>query len=180
MYQAKLNPQWVLKPQDLVVLVRLSVQDGAAPTYAQLAQELGLTASEIHAGVARSIIAQLAFKDDAGKPKVLHDHLLEFVTHGLRFAFPAVRGEVVRGIPTSFAAPPLNEMLPQTNLPPVWPYKQGSVKGEALYPLYPSVAKAALASPMLHELLALLDAARSGETEQRALAVQLLGQCWQA
>jgi hypothetical protein len=29
-------------------------------------------------------------------------------------------------------------------------------------------------------LLALLDAARSGETEQRALAVQLLGQCWQA
>jgi hypothetical protein len=45
------NPQLVLKPQDLVVLLRLALDQGPAPTYAALGSELGITASEIHAAV---------------------------------------------------------------------------------------------------------------------------------
>ena len=45
------NPQLVVKPQDLVVLLRLALDQGPAPTYAALGSELGITASEIHAAV---------------------------------------------------------------------------------------------------------------------------------
>jgi hypothetical protein len=44
------NPQMVLRPQDVVVLLRLSLGADGVPTYAALAEELKLTASEIHAG----------------------------------------------------------------------------------------------------------------------------------
>ena len=67
MYRAKSNPQIVLRPQDVVVLLRLSLESGSPPTYATLAQELCLTASEVHAGLERASIAQLARKDRSGK-----------------------------------------------------------------------------------------------------------------
>lgn len=37
MPNAKANPQVILRPQDLVVLLRLSLESGPAPTYAVLA-----------------------------------------------------------------------------------------------------------------------------------------------
>ncbi|QPN58931.1 hypothetical protein H8F24_12460 [Synechococcus sp. CBW1002] len=48
------NPQLVLRPQDLVVLLRLALDPGPAPTDAALGAELGLTASETHAAVVRT------------------------------------------------------------------------------------------------------------------------------
>lgn len=179
MYQAKFNPQLVLKPQDLVVLFRLSVQDGVPPTYAQLASELGLTASEIHAGIERASIAKLASKDKKGKPSVLLKPLYEFVIHGAQYAFPPVMGTVVKGLPTSLYAPPMIEF--QANLeaqPHVWPDKKGTIKGITLHPLYPSVTEAAKRNPMLHELLALFDCIRSTDGDSRALAIRLLKDCW--
>lgn len=67
MVRAKSNPQVILRPQDLVVLLRLSLEKGPAPTYATLASEVCLTASEIHAALERATLAQLARKDAAGK-----------------------------------------------------------------------------------------------------------------
>ena len=52
--------------------------------------ELKLTASEIHAGVERAVAAQLARKDDAGRPVVLMAPLRLFVQ-----TFQANGGEVV-------------------------------------------------------------------------------------
>ncbi len=49
--------------QDLVVLLRLALEPGPAPTYAALGSELGLTASEAHAAVERAVAARLAIKD---------------------------------------------------------------------------------------------------------------------
>jgi hypothetical protein len=46
--------------------------------------------------------------------------LEEFLIHGLKYAFPAEHGEVTRGIPTSYAAEPLNsEIVASNDLPPV-------------------------------------------------------------
>ena len=59
MPRQKSNPQIVLRPQDLVVLLRLALERGPAPTYAALAAELGMTASEIHGAVDRAVAAQL-------------------------------------------------------------------------------------------------------------------------
>lgn len=48
------NPQLVLRPQDLVVLLRLALDPGPAPTDAALGAEPGMTASETHAAVERN------------------------------------------------------------------------------------------------------------------------------
>ena len=175
MYRSKSNPQVVLRPQDLVVLLRLSLEKGTPPTYALLGSELGLTASEVHAGLERATLAQLARKDKAGKAAVVRDALWLYVQHGARYSFPATRGEVTRGLPTGYAASPLKDKIVQpTDPPPVWPHKNGPVRGAAFYPLYPTVPEAAMRNPALYELLALFDAVRGGSLRERAIAIELL------
>lgn len=179
MYRSKANPQIVLRPQDLVVLLRLSLVAGAAPSYAALASELGLTASEVHAGVERAMAAQLARKDAAGRPAVIHEALQLFVQHGARYCFPATRGGSTRGMATGYAAPPLNGLIvAPKEPPPVWPHKAGTLRGEAFYPLYPTVPEAASRNPALYELLALFDAIRGGSAREHALALDALNQRW--
>ncbi|MGH6627902.1 MAG: hypothetical protein ACRECD_15410 [Burkholderiaceae bacterium] len=181
MYRSKTNPQIVLRPQDVVVLLRLSLDREAMPAYAALAGELKLTASEIHAGVERAVAAQLARKDAAGRPAVLLEPLRLFVQHGVRYCFPATRGEMTRGVPTSYAAPPLQALIVQPNEPaPVWPHKAGTMRGAAFYPLYPTVPEAALANPALYELLVLVDAVRGGSPRERALAIAEMDKRWAA
>lgn len=177
MARQKSNPQVSLKPQDLVVLLRLTLEAEAMPTYAVLALELGLTSSEIHAGLARAQQAQLVFKGEDGKPRLVREALRQFVLHGARYAFPAVRGEVTRGLPTLYAASPIKEKIIAPNeLPPVWPDKNGKVRGMTLYPLYPSVPYAAERNPALYELLVLFDALRAGSARERGIAQDLLNE----
>jgi hypothetical protein len=173
------NPQVVLRPQDVVVLLRLSLGSDSVPTYAALAEELKLTASEIHAGVERAVTAQLVRKDESGKPVLLLDALRLFVQHGVRYCFPATHGPLGRGMPTSHAAEPLNKLIMQSANPvPVWPHKDGTVRGVAFYPLYPTVPEAAKNNPALYELLALVDAVRGGSMRERALAIAELDKRW--
>ncbi len=76
MARPKSNPQVVLRPHDLVVLLRL------------------------------------------------------FIEHGARYCFPATRGSLTRGLPTGFVAAPLKASIqPGTDPVPVWPYKNGPVRG---------------------------------------------------
>lgn len=175
MYRSKSNPQVLLRPQDLVVLLRLSLNQGQAPSYAALGSELGLTASEVHAGIERAALAQLARKDKTGKATVVREALWLYVQHGARYSFPATRGELTRGLPTSYAASPLRERIVQPNdPPPVWPHKNGTMRGAAFYPLYPTVPEAAMRNPALYELLALFDAVRGGSPRERSIALDLL------
>ncbi|RRS03798.1 hypothetical protein EIP75_14220 [Aquabacterium soli] len=173
------NPQVTLRPQDLVVLLRLSLENEPLPSYAGLSAELSLTASEIHAAVERAVTAQLSRKDERGKPRVIRESLRLFVQHGARYCFPATRGELTRGMPTSYAAPPLKDKIVQSSEPvPVWPAKNGSVRGMAFIPLYPTVPEAAGRNPALYELLVLVDAIRGGSPRERALAIKMLDARW--
>lgn len=171
------NPQIALRPQDVVVLLRLSLEKGEPPTYATLSEELGITASEVHAAIERAALAQLAVKNRSGKASVVREALRLFLQHGARYAFPAMRGEMTRGVPTGYAAAPLRDRIQQPNdPPPVWPDKNGSVRGEAFIPLYPAVPSAAARNPALYELLVLFDAIRGGRARERELAISLLNE----
>jgi len=162
----------VLKPQDLVVVLRLSLAARAArPTFLELASELGMSASEVHAAVSRAIASNLL---SSGERAVNRSNLLEFLVHGAKYAFPAAVSGVTRGIPTSYAAPPLSSQFSVGELPPVWPHPEGTARGEGFEPLYRSVPDAALKNPQLYELLALVDAVRGGRARERALAVKEL------
>jgi len=95
-----------LKPQDVLVLLKL-VASGAQvrSSYHALARELGMSSSEVHKALKRCVDAHLAVKSEQGV-RPLRPALLEFITHGIRYVFPAERGGLTRGMPTASAAPP--------------------------------------------------------------------------
>jgi hypothetical protein len=163
----------VLKPQDVVVVLKLSIPESPV-SYLELAHELGISGSEVHAAVRRAWRAGL-LNISTLRPK--REALLEFLVHGLKYVFPAERGSSTRGMPTAFAAPPLKQHFVAEPLVgvmarpiPVWPDAEGEVRGEELKPLYRSVPKAARKDPELYELLVLVDAIRSGGARERQLA----------
>jgi hypothetical protein len=97
--------------------------------------------------------------------------LEEFLIHGLKYAFPAERGELGRGMATEYAAEPLKRWIVAGNdPPPIWPFPLGKTRGYSLAPLYGSVPKAALRDPYLYEEFALIDAIREGRSREREIA----------
>lgn len=160
----------ILKPQDVVVLLKIAVMGEEPWTYQRLAMELAMSSSEVHAGVRRAVAARLMSGASAeGRP--VRAALLEFLVHGVRYAYPPERGALTSGTPTGYAAPPLNAEIVQPNEPPpVWPYAEGKVRGYSFAPLYPSVPVAAARDRKLYELLALVDAMRDGRARERKLA----------
>lgn len=165
----------ILKPQDIVVLLKLVALGGEPWTYPRLANELYLSQSEVHAGVRRALSARLMTdaKSVSGRP--VRPALLEFLLHGIKYAYPPERGALTRGVPTGYAAPPLNEqIIASSEPPPVWPYGEGTVRGYAFAPLYRTVPQAALRDARLYELLALADAIRDGRARERNLAAKTL------
>jgi hypothetical protein len=165
----------ILKPQDVVILLKL-VALGAQPwTYQRLAAELRISQSEAHAGVRRAIAARLMSDSNTATGRPIIPALEEFLLHGVRYAYPPERGELTRGMPTGYAAPPLNKVIVQPDEPPpVWPYAEGKVRGYKFAPLYLTVPIAAARDPKLYELLALVDAIRDGRARERNLAAKEL------
>lgn len=162
----------IAKSLDIVVLLKLLLEPQKRP-YAQLSKELGISTSEVHAAVRRGIEAGLI---DLESRLPLRGPLKEYLLHGVRYAFPASPGPVVRGIPTAHAAPPLSAKISSDDLPPVWPDPEGTVRGCSVEPLYKSVPEAAKSDSALYELLALVDALRIGRSRERNLAAEELKQ----
>ena len=162
-----------LKPQDLLVLLKVAVHPPRRWTYAALGEALSMSASEVHASVRRAVASGLAVAPARGEWSPVRPNLLEFVLHGVRYIWPAALGPIKRGVPTAFGVEPLASVV--TAAPgeaPVWAHPAGSAKGPTLSPLYRTAPQAALADPALHRLLALLDALRTGRARERALAAQ--------
>jgi hypothetical protein len=159
-----------MKPQDIVILLKIVAIGNDNWQQKPLAEALGLGQSEVSQSVARSQFAGLLFGN--GK-QVMKSALLEFLQFGLAYVFPQKPGAVVRGIATAYAASPLKESIDSTESY-VWPYAKGTHRGQAIVPLYPSVPEAALKDPKLYELLALTDALRVGKVREKALAMEEL------
>jgi hypothetical protein len=162
-----------MKPQDILILLKLIVIGQRDWIYEELASELFMSKSEIHAGIKRAQAARLI--NFSAQKTPLRRPLLEFLIHGVKYAYPPKRGSLIRGIPTAYAAPPLsNAIVFGSEPPPVWPYAEGKVRGYKFTPLYRSVPKAALHDQALYELLSLVDAIRDGRVREHHLAVQEL------
>lgn len=162
----------VIKPQDIVILLKLVAIDGSDWSYSSLANDLSMSPAEVHAGIKRCVAARL-FDQQRNAP--IRSALLEFLIHGVKYAFLPDRGALTRGTTTSYAAPPLNSLIVQpSDPPPVWPSPEGTTRGYEFSPLYKSVPKAAAKDSALYELLALVDAIRDGRARERDLAVKEL------
>jgi hypothetical protein len=161
----------VTKPQDVVVALKLCLS-GVDRSFAVLAGELGMSASEVHGACSRLIEARLL------DPETRHPRrkaLQEFLRSGVPYAFPAQLGELTRGVPTAWAAPAMAGKVSVDDAAiPVWPDPDGTRQGVAVEPLYRSVPVAAKNDPALYDLLALVDALRIGRARERKFAEQEL------
>lgn len=159
-----------MSPQDIAVLLKIASMKGQDWLQKPLADSLVLSQSEVSKSLARSKFAGLLGAD--GK-EVSKQALLEFLQFGIRFVFPVRPGPLMRGIPTSHSASPLNNII-ISNEAYVWPSAKGTVRGSAIVPLYSSVVKAVERDPVLHEMLALVDALRVGKVREKNLAIEEL------
>ncbi len=163
-----------LKPQDVLFLLKL-VAFGKNPwSFNKIAVELGMSPSEVHAASKRALTARLAVKKDSNIwPNIRN--LEDFLLHGIQYVFVPERGELKRGMPTAYAAAPMNTWFVEDNEPPpVWPHPQGEVRGESFSPLYKSAPVAAKNDPMLYQLLSLVDAVRGGRAKEHDIAMKEL------
>ena len=154
----------------MVVVLKLLGYPGGRPAFAQMAKDLLISPSEVHAAVQRAQAAGLLHGPELSHRPIVRA-LEEFLIHGVKYAFPAERGGPSRGIPTCYAAEPLNKLIDRGEEPiPVWPYPKGESRGIAFAPLYKLVPMAALRDPILYQQLALVDSIRDGGARERKLA----------
>jgi len=166
--------QPVLKPQDLLVALKFAVNEDRILTFIELGHELSMSASEVHAASRRAENSRLLIRE-FGQIRAARSSLLEFILHGVKYAFPAVVGSISRGMPTATGASPLKEYFSQNDLFIfVWPDPEGTDKGQTLVPLYPSVPTAAREDPRLYKALVLVDALRIGAAREREIATSEL------
>ena len=163
--------QITLKPQDVVVALKIALIGEGRRTFVALARELALSASDVHNSTQRAQQAGIITADRTDGLRVVKPALQEFLLHGVRYAFPAVLGGISQGIATAAAGPTLSGLLVGVSeSPTVWPFVHGKVRGPSLYPLYPGAPEAALMDPALYDFLTLIDAIRIGAARDRELA----------
>lgn len=165
--------QWVLKPQDLAIALKLVVLDGEWLPYAVFSEAMHLSRYEAHAAVQRLKSAGLLV-ELRGKPAPVMRALREFVLFGARYVYPPVTAGATIGFATSTAAPILQEEFGSPTVQWVWPHPDGIAKGQSLLPLYEKLPLAAVANARLYELLAAFDALRIGQARESAAAAKLL------
>lgn len=163
-----------LKPQDILVLLKLVAIGRQDWVYNKLALELGMSPSEVHASIKRALGSGLALQRDK---KIIPNvrNLEEFLCHGIRYVFVTECGGMTRGTPTAHAAPPLDTVFVPDGEPiPVWPDAEGSARGLSFSPLYKSAPIATKSDSALYELLVLVDAIRGGRARERNYAINEL------
>jgi hypothetical protein len=162
----------ILKPQDVLVLLKLSVLKDHVWSYVGLAKALKMSVAEVHDGIKRAIAARL-FNPETKRP--IRRALEAFLIHGVKYAYPPEKGGPTRGLLTAYAAHPLKGWIFQgDDLPPVWPYPEGEETGYAFSPLFKSVPAAVQGDEKGYELLVLVDAIRDGRARERDDAVEQL------
>ncbi len=164
-----------MKSLDIVIVCKIFIlqcQGKGDWTYADLAEGVCLSVGETHASVKRLKRSRLF---DEYTKSIIPSAMLEFLVHGLKYAFPAETGTRERGISTAHSAPVFqNEVQFSKDDVYVWPYAKGPERGLSVSPLSKSTPKAVLKDKNLYDFLALLDGIRIGKAREAAIAVRKL------
>lgn len=160
--------QPTLRPFDVAVALRLALVP--EERYEPLASAMATSTSAVHRSVGRLRQARVC---RPGSRTVHGDALLEFLRHGVRYAFPAVIGGDRQGVPTAGGHLALAAIAGEdTAVRLVWPLDGGTANGRSLIPLFTAVTRVAERDARVHALLAATDLLRVGSPAQcdRALA----------
>ncbi len=162
-----------MKPQDVLVLLKILTWKGNDRTVARIALSIGMSISETHAAIKRCERSGLI---STMTRKPVRSALEEFLIHGLKYCFPAEMGTQDRGMPTAHSAPPLSNMLQSDQDIYVWADPNGNARGITVKPLYRSVPLAASQDQELYEYLSLVDAVRIGRAREKTIAEDMLAE----
>lgn len=166
-----MKPLRGMRPQDIAILLKMVSRPEIRLKTRDLAAQLFISQSEVSQALYRNWTAGLL---DETRKNVHRKSLLEFLIHGIRYIYPQRPGPLVRGTATAHSAPPLSKMIQSNDDVYVWPDEEGTVRGETIEPLYPSIPKAAKADDAFYELLALVDAIRVGKSREYKIATEQL------
>jgi DNA-binding MarR family transcriptional regulator len=155
-----------LKPQDVMILLKIIAKGKDIWFHHTIAEELGISQSEVSQSLTRCCYAGLI---DASRKKVNRLALMELLSHGISYVFPQHPGSIVRGMLTAHSAMPLNQII-KSSEKYVWPHARGDERGQAVEPLYGTAVAAASKDVKLYELLALVDALRVGRAREKEIA----------
>jgi hypothetical protein len=167
----------MIKGQDVLVLLEL-LDEPEDWTVRSLGVPVGLDPASVHRALKRLGEVHLV---DRERQQVNRANTEEFLVHSLKYLFPVRQGGLSRGMPTAWAAPPLDdELAPTDEPPPVWPDSKGRARGVALEPLHENAPESARRDPKLARRLALIDAIRLGDGRIRSLAAERLSESLRA
>jgi len=154
-----------LRPQDILVLLRLLDPKARYLRQLDLGYDLGLSASEVGNGIARLIKSKLIRPDKRPFKKAI----IEFLLYGVKYFYPVEPGALSRGVPTAHSARPLNKVFSSRDVENryVWPSAERTERGQAIHPLYKSAPDLIRSCPQVYELLTLIDAIRVGRARER-------------
>ena len=162
--------QPTLRPSDVVVACQLTLSPGAS--FENLSKSTGISAGECHNAVRRLRLSRLLLSDERRPSNEL---LLQFLVHGVPFAFPPVLGVEIVGVPTGHSSPIFRGIVDSPDVF-VWPDADGSARGRSLIPLFPGAAALPGLNPPLYDMLSLIDALRTGTTRVRNVSIRLLAE----
>jgi len=148
--------QPVLRPSDVVVALELRLRKERS--YRLLATSLSLCHAEVHNAVRRLVRSRLA---DEWQSNVELPALMNFLVHGVPYAYPPVIGGEVCGEPTAVLS---------DGTAFVWPTAWGKARGRSVLPLYRAATGFARENPRLHRALVLVDCLRLGDDSDRERA----------
>lgn len=160
-----------MRPHDVVILLKISLLKNELWLAKDVAYSLGISQSEVSESLNRSAMAGLIGQD---KKTLMKKSLIEFLRYGLKYVYPERPGAIVRGMPTAHSGPPLKDLIAGSEIY-VWPDAEGIVSGQKIKPLHPKVPWACKKDPKLYELLAMVDALRTGKVREQELAAEELG-----
>lgn len=158
---------WAIRPQDILILLKLIALKNKAWRQLDLAQSLDLSQAEIAFALQRLREAGLV---DGSKRKAQRLAAIEFLIYALKYLLPPKLGAFSRGIRTASSAKPIAGKVINSEAPMVWPHEEGDFRGLALEPIYESVPQAAKRDSELYELLVIVDSLRVGGVRERKFA----------
>lgn len=167
----------MLKPQDVLVLLKLRCLNEADRTAPNLVGAVGLSIGEIYNSVKRLSLAGLANPERSGEErqlKISARRAFHFLVYGAPTVFYPERGAVGPGVLTATSAPLFDGKRDESEIRVVWPHEQGKARGETLQPVYASAPAAALRDPRLYELLVAFDVIRICTGKERKYAVDFI------
>jgi hypothetical protein len=166
-----------LKPQDLLILLKYwsLKRAGQASSVRGVAEEIGVSPGEVSKGTKRLVASHLLV-ERSGAVFAEAGAMLEWLSFGIRYAYPQESVGYGRGMATSWNCPLIDSEVVAPAPPLVWAVPGGDVDGALIRPVHASVPYAAGRDPDLYRMLSLLEAIRGGKPRELVIARALVSE----